>query len=84
MKKISIPVFFATSCMLATMALAATTNGVVKSVDTKGDSITLVDGSVYILTEGFEAETFKPGQKVAVTFATKNGKLMASSIKITK
>ena len=84
MKKFGLPIFLAVSCMLATVAFAATVNGVIKSVDTKGDSITLTDGHVYILTEGFEAETFKPGQKVLVTFADKNGKLMASFIKVTK
>ena len=86
MKIISVPVFFAASCALASMAFAANTsaNGVVKSVDTAKDSITLVDGNVYTLGEGFEAETFKPGQKVVIVFDTKNGKMMASSVKVVK
>jgi Cu/Ag efflux protein CusF len=85
-KIFNLPTILATSCMLATVSLAAGTsaNGVVKSVDTKGDSITLMDGSVYTLTEGFEAETFKPGQKVTVVFVIKNGKMMASSVKVVK
>jgi Cu/Ag efflux protein CusF len=86
MKIINLPVFFATSCLLATVAFAAnmSANGVVKSIDNKDDSITLMDGSVYTLAEGFEAETFKTGQKVAIIFVTKNGKMMASSVKVVK
>ena len=86
MKIMSLPVFFAASCLLATAAFAASlsANGVVKSVDTKHDSITLVDGSTYTLAEGFEAETFKAGEKVAIVFQKKNGKMMASSVKVVK
>ena len=86
MKIINVPVFLTASFLLANVAFAAnmTANGVVKSVDSGGDSITLADGSVYTLGEGFEAETFKPGQKVAIVFDTKNGKMTASSVKVVK
>ncbi len=86
MKILSIPALFAASTLIATVAFAAnmSANGVIKSVDTKSDSITLVDGSQYILSEGFEAETFKAGQNVAIIFTTKSGKMMASSVKVTK
>ena len=86
MKLLSIPAIFAASTLIATVAFAAnlSANGVIKSVDTKSDSITLVDGSKYVLSEGFEAETFHAGQKVAIVFTTKNGKMMASSVKVTK
>ena len=86
MKILNLPAIFAASILLATVAFAAdmSANGVIKSVDTKGDSITLTDGSKYTLTEGFEAETFKSGQKVVIIFTTKNGKMMASSIKVSK
>ena len=53
----------------------------VKNVDMKKDSITLSDGKVYILTEGFEAETFKAGEKVAILFHGKGGRLFATSVK---
>jgi Cu/Ag efflux protein CusF len=84
--KIVIPVFVAAASLLATMAFAAnmSASGVIKSVSTKGDSITLVDGSVYILKEGSEAEDFKAGEKVAIVFVKTNGKMMASSVKIMK
>lgn len=86
MKLFNFPVCFAAASLLATAAFAAdmSATGVVKSVDTKGDAITLVDGSVYILSEGFEAENFKAGEKVAIVFAMKNGKMIASSVKVMK
>ena len=86
MKKILIPAFVATIGLIATAAFAAsmTANGVVKSVDTKGDSITLVDGSVYTLAEGFEAEKFVAGEKVTIIFKSKNGKMIATSVNVVK
>lgn len=55
-------------------ANAATINGVVRSVDPKHDAITLQDGSVFALAEGSEAENFKPGTKVTITYAKQGGK----------
>ena len=68
----------------AVSANAATMSGVVKSVDTAGDSLRLTDGSVFTLAEGTEAESFKPGTKVAITYARKHGKNIASSVRIAK
>ena len=82
MKIVNINVIFVASSLIATAAFAANLSaiGVIKSVDTKSDSITLVDGSKYTLSEGFEAETFKAGQNVSIVFTTKNGKMVASSV----
>lgn len=86
MKHLFIAAPIAASILFSTAALAAGTTavGIVKSVDTKGDSITLKDGGVYILSEGFEAETFKPGEKVVITFEMKSGKMIATSVKKAK
>jgi Cu/Ag efflux protein CusF len=86
MKNIYLPAMLAASLAFATSTFAASqsTSGVVKSVDTKNDSITLVDGSSFTLGEGFEAESFKVGEKVVITFTKKNGKMMASSVKAVK
>lgn len=85
-KILNIPVIAAAASMFATVVFAASLSatGVVKSVDTKRDSITLMDGSSYTLTEGFEAETFKAGEKVKIVFESKHGKKMASSVKVVK
>lgn len=68
----------------AVSANAASMSGVVKSVDSAHDSIRLTDGSVFTLAEGSEAEDFKPGTKVAITYAKKHGESVASSVKIVK
>lgn len=83
MKIINLSVMMAAACFFATTAFAASmsANGVIKSVDSQHDSITLVEGGVYTLGEGFEAETFKVGEKVNIVFETKNGKMIASSVK---
>jgi hypothetical protein len=86
MNKLFITTPFVASILLSTVAFAAGTTavGTVKSVDTGGDSLTLTDGSVYVLSEGFEAESFTPGEKVAISFKMKNGKMIATSVKQAK
>lgn len=86
MNKLLITAPFVASILLSTAALAAGTTavGTVKSVDKSGDSLTLTDGSTYVLSEGFEAESFVPGEKVAISFKMKNGKMIATSVKKAK
>jgi Cu/Ag efflux protein CusF len=86
MKKVLILALSLAMGLLGATAFAAgmSASGVVKSVDTKHDSITLADGSMYTLAEGFEAETFKAGQKVTISFKMNHGKMMASSVKVVK
>ena len=86
MRNLFAPALAASAILLATTAFAASMSatGVIKSVNMKLDAITLADGSVYTLSEGFEAETFKAGEKVAVVYNMKHGKMMATSVKILK
>ncbi len=86
MKKILIPVLVAAGGLIANAAFAASmaANGIVKSVDTKHDSIMLNDGSEYTLAEGSEAEDFVIGEKVTIKFKTQNGKMIATSVKVVK
>ena len=86
MRKFFAPVFAVSVALLATAAVAAalSATGVIKDVNMKKDSITLMDGSVYILAEGFEAETFKAGENVTIVYSLKNGKMIASSVKAAK
>lgn len=74
----------AASVLTAFAANAATTSGVVQSVDTARDSIRMTDGSNYTLAEGSETEDFKPGTKVTITYAKRHGENVASSVKIMK
>ena len=86
MRKSYVPALVVCATLLATAAFAAgiSATGVIKSVDKKGDAIILTDGKVYTLSEGFEAEKFKAGEKVAVIYDMKNGKMVATSVKIVK
>jgi hypothetical protein len=68
----------------APVALAASDVGTVKSVNSKGDAITLDDGKVFILAEGTEAESVKVGTRVKVTFSMKSGKMVATRVEPTK
>lgn len=67
-----------------TAAYAKAATGTIASIDKKGDSITLTDGKTFSLPEGIEAETLKVGEKVAITYSTKAGKLAASKIQPAK
>jgi Cu/Ag efflux protein CusF len=83
MKAIYLPAMFAASLLLATASFAAaqTTSGIIKSIDAKNDSITLVGGKSFILGNEMEAETFKVGENIVIKFTMVNGKMTASSVK---
>lgn len=83
MKIVYLPAMFAATLLLATSTFAATqtASGVIKSIDAKNDSITLVDGKSFILGNEMEAETFKVGEKIVIVFTQVNGKMTASSVK---
>ncbi|MDW5317124.1 DUF1344 domain-containing protein [Rhizobium sp. PL01] len=70
--------------LMTAPVFAASASGVVKSVDPSHDSIRLTDGSAFTLAEGSEAEDFKPGTKVAITYVKKHGESIASAVKIMK
>ena len=83
MKAIYLPSIFAAPLLLAASTFAATqsASGVIKSIDAKNDSITLVDGKSFILGNEMEAETFKVGENIVITFTIVNGKMTATSVK---
>lgn len=55
----------------AAMASPTVTMGTIKSLDAKALTVTLADGTVYQLPKGFKADTFKPGEKVKITWELK-------------
>jgi Cu/Ag efflux protein CusF len=65
----------------AAFTASLTDNGVIKSIDTKGNSLTLVDGMTFTLPAKFDAKTIKVGEKIAVTYDVVNKKMIASAIK---
>ena len=69
--------------ILASAAIAATmdASGVIKTIDTKANTITLADGKTYVLPSGFAINTLKTGEKVALVYDMKNNKMVATSVK---
>jgi Cu/Ag efflux protein CusF len=84
MNKLMYSAAFGASLVAASPAFAATDTGVIKSVDLKGDAITLEDGKVFVLAEGTEAESLKAGEKVTVTFRLKGGKVIVTKVQPAK
>ncbi|MEQ1943310.1 DUF1344 domain-containing protein [Mesorhizobium sp. VNQ89] len=87
MRKLLVPA--AAAALLATSALtfAATaqhTTGTVKSYDSKAQSLTLADGSVYMLPKTFKDPGLKAGEKVSINWEMKGSTKAADQVMITK
>jgi len=65
----------------AVFAAAMDATGVIKSIDTKANSITLADGKTYGLPAGFAINTLKAGEKVSLVYDMKNNQMVATSVK---
>ena len=60
---------------VAGSAFAADATGMIKSVNTTKDMITLDNGATYDVAKGVDLTNFKAGDKVTVTY-TQSGKMM--------
>jgi Cu/Ag efflux protein CusF len=71
------------SMLISAAAFAAplTANGAIKSIDSKGNFVTLADGKVYQLPKGFDIKTLKTGEKVSITYDMKDKLMVASALK---
>lgn len=65
----------------AAFAASMDATGVIKSIDTKANSITLADGKTYSLPAGFAISTLKAGEKVSLVYDMKNSQMVATSVK---
>ena len=65
----------------AGVAFAASTTGVIKSIDTKAMTFTLDNGAVYTAAKNTALSKLKAGEKVTVVYEVKNGKNIATAIK---
>lgn len=77
----------AVAAVLATSSLgfaAAHTTGTVKSYDAKAMTLTLQDGSTYVLQKGFKDPGLKSGEKVRVSWDMKGADKIADRIAIRK
>ena len=66
----------------ASLAMAATASGAIKSIDTKTMMITLDNGASYKAEKGVDIKKFKVGEKVVVTYDVKNGANEATAVKM--
>ena len=62
-------------------AFAAQTSGIVKNVDEHANSVTLEDGSTFLLPATFDIDTLVIGKNVTITYdADANGQMVASEV----
>lgn len=75
-------VALATIAVVSTAALAATqtVTGDVKSADAAKHELTLANGNTFEVGSGVKLDKIKAGDKVAITYETKNGKMLASKV----
>ena len=62
------------------VASAATMRGTIKSIDTQKDTVTLQNGKTYPVPAVADLSTFKPGDKVKLTYSRSKGKIEISAI----
>jgi Cu/Ag efflux protein CusF len=85
MRAILVPAAFAAILSTSAIALAAAqhTAGTVKTFDQKAMTLTLSDGSVYMLPKGYKNPGLKAGEKVSINWEQKNGHKVADQITVT-
>lgn len=85
MRSLVVPAALAAFFAASLMAFAAqTTTGTVKDFDLKAKTLTLGNGTVYVLPGKFKDPGIKSGEKVQLSWDMKDGKYMATNVKIVK
>ncbi len=85
MRAYMLPAAIILSIGAGSLAMAATTtDGGIKSLDMKTNTITLADGTAYMLPKGFKDPGLKVGEKVAVVWDLKGNVHEASAVSIVK
>lgn len=81
-KKAVAPVALAVLAAFSTAALAAaqTKTGDVKSTDTAKHELTLATGDTFQVGSNVKLDKIKAGDKVAITYEMKDGKMVASKV----
>jgi len=83
MRALLIPAAFAAILAVSPTAFAAQmATGHVKSFDLKARTLTLNDGTTYMLPAGFKNPGLKAGEKVQLSWDMQNGKHTVNSVKI--
>jgi hypothetical protein len=86
MRKLLVPAAAAAFLASSALTFAATHNasGKVKSFDMQTGMLTLSDGTRYMLPKGFKDPGLRAGEKVTISWDTKNGSKVAEKVKIMK
>ena len=86
MRALLVPTALAAILSASAFAFAAThsTNGTVKNIDTKAMTLTLSDGSSYVLPKSFKDPGLKAGEKVSVHWEQKGSQKIADKVMIMK
>lgn len=86
MRKLVVPA--AAAAILATSALAFAaaqhTDGTIKTFDSKAMSLTLADGTAFMLPKHFKDPGLKAGEKVSVTWDMSGKNKVAEAVKLVK
>ena len=61
-------------------AYAADATGAIQSIDATAGTVTLADGTVYVLPAGFDSAAFKVGDQVKITYEEADGKMNATLV----
>lgn len=85
MRSLALPLVFLAALGSAGIAFAQTkVEGTIKSIDMKAHTLTLSDGTVYMLPADFKDPGLKAGEKVAVEWAMKGTQHEATSVTVVK
>ncbi|WP_439541694.1 DUF1344 domain-containing protein [Hyphomicrobium sp.] len=84
--KVVAPIMLAALTAMSVSAFAAsqTKTGDVKSTDAAKHELTLANGDTFEVGSHVKLDKIKAGDKVAITFDTKDGKMIASKVHLSK
>lgn len=86
MRKLLVPAIAAAVLATSAIAFAAAqhTDGTIKTVDMKAMSLTMADGTTYMLPKTFKDPGLKAGEKVSVMWDMSGKNKVAESVKMMK
>lgn len=81
-RRLLLPAAVLSIAAISTAALAAsqTKTGEIKSTDSSKHELVLSSGETFDVAKTIKIDKFKVGDKVTVTYATKDGKMVASKV----
>ena len=85
MRNLVVPIAIAAFLAASPVAFAAQqASGTVKAIDMGAMTLTLADGTIYYLPQGFKDPGLKTGEKVQISWNMQNGQHDAVSVTIVK